>query len=40
MIDAARRRRSGEGAADHLRLIADELAAASETRGCPTIACC
>ncbi len=31
MIDAARRRRSGEGAADHLRLIADELAAASET---------
>jgi RNA polymerase sigma-70 factor, ECF subfamily len=31
LIDAARRRRSGEGAADHLRLIADELAAASET---------
>ena len=29
LIDAARRRRSGEGAADHLRLMAEELEAAS-----------
>ena len=40
MIDAARRRRSGEDAAGHLQLIAEELeaAAASETRF-PTTAC-
>ena len=30
LIDAARRRRSGEGAVDHLRLMADELEAAAE----------
>jgi RNA polymerase sigma-70 factor, ECF subfamily len=30
LIDAARRRRSGEGAMDHLRLMADELEAAAE----------
>src|SRR5437660_11943438 len=30
LIDASRRRRSGEGAADHLRLMADELEAAAE----------
>ena len=30
LIDAARRRRSGEGAAGHLRLMAEELEAASE----------
>jgi len=29
LIDAARRRRSGEGAVDHLRLMADELEAAA-----------
>jgi RNA polymerase sigma-70 factor, ECF subfamily len=31
LIDASRRRRSGEGAADHLRLMADELEAAAES---------
>jgi RNA polymerase sigma-70 factor (ECF subfamily) len=31
MIDAARRRRSGHGAADHLRLMAEELEAAAAT---------
>ncbi len=30
LIDAARRRRSGEGAADHLRLMVEELQAAAE----------
>ncbi len=30
LIDAARRRRSGEGAADHLRLMVEELHAAAE----------
>jgi RNA polymerase sigma-70 factor (ECF subfamily) len=35
LIDAARRRRSGEGAADHLRLVAEELEAA--TAGEPQI---
>jgi RNA polymerase sigma-70 factor (ECF subfamily) len=31
LIDASRRRRSGEGAADHLRLMADELETAAES---------
>jgi RNA polymerase sigma-70 factor (ECF subfamily) len=35
LIDAARRRRSGEGAADHLRLVAEELEAV--TAGEPQI---
>jgi RNA polymerase sigma-70 factor (ECF subfamily) len=32
LIDASRRRRSGEGAADHLRLMAEELEAAAESQ--------
>jgi RNA polymerase sigma-70 factor, ECF subfamily len=32
LIDASRRRRSGEGAADHLRLMAEELEAATESQ--------
>ena len=32
LIDAVRRRRSGEGAADHLRLVAEELEAAMATK--------
>jgi RNA polymerase sigma-70 factor, ECF subfamily len=32
LIDASRRRRGGEGAADHLRLMAEELEAATESQ--------